>query len=820
MGILLFFLIKTTVELSYNVNRKSDIGYRNDQQKTNNTEIENRISKNVKRENQLATQYSENQILGIPSPVIIAFSATLLWIVHPLHTQSVTYIVQRMTSMAALFYIFSLFLYVKGRIALKNNRAVFQGEKRVIASEATQSQGLYGSSVMRLLRAFALAMTPVIPWIFFSVSILSGLCALGSKQIAATLPLFILLYEWYFFQDLRTDWIKKRTGIILGIIVLIGILAVLYIGTNPLDWLLSGYERRDFTLGQRVMTEFRVVILYISLLIFPYPSRLTLDYDFPLSYSLINPVTTLLSLFVIIALFILAIYTARKHRLISFSILWFLGNLVIESSVIPLELVYEHRTYLPSMFIGLIVVLPALRYIKYQWFNLILILITVSLFSFWTYERNEIWSDELTFLEDAVTKAPNKARVHNNLGTALFKLGNTDDAITHYSDAVRIDPEYAEAIDNLANAFFVRGDIERSVAYHFQAIHIKPDFAEAHYNLAYILADQGKIRDAIIHYEEALRITPEFFEAHNNLGIIYANLGKTEEAIKHYRLALNVNPGFIDSHINLAAVLYKEGDSDEAITHYNNALSIDPEDFRALVNLGDLFLKRGSHSEAVKRYSRALQIKPSNMHVLNNIGVAFMKLKHYDEAEVYFKKVIKIRDHLLDILVKREENLKAKNGDIEHSGSQIKDQLESTREDYAAHYKLGNPNLSKKMAYGGLDFYIKRASFIQQEYSKALNNLAIVYTVKEQYDDALSLLNEIIVLQPENYRPYYNIACIYAKQNEKDEALRWLDKSIDKGFDSWELLETDMDLENIRNTEYYKELLMRHRVTEAQRHRE
>jgi len=437
-GLFLFFLIKTTVELSLNANRETDIGYRKN-------------------------QMSLNPYPVYLNPQLIAFCATLIWIVHPLHTQSVTYIVQRMTSMAALFYILSLFLYVKGRIALKNNRTVLQGEERVIASEATQSQGSYDSSVMRLLRAFALAMTPVMPWIFFFLSFLSGICALASKQIAATLPLFILLYEWYFFQDLRTDWIKKRIGIILGVIIFIGIMVLLYIGTNPLDWLLSGYERRDFTLSQRVMTEFRVVILYISLLIFPHPSRLTLDYDFPLSYSLINPVTTLLSLFLIIALFVLAIYTARRHRLISFSILWFLGNLVIESSVIQLELVYEHRTYLPSMFIGLLVVILFLRYIKYKWVNLALLLIVVSLFSFWTYERNEVWSDEFAFAVDCVEKAPGKSRPQNNMGLALAQVGRWDEAIEHYKKSMEIRPDNVKAYNNMGLALLEKGEIDAAL---------------------------------------------------------------------------------------------------------------------------------------------------------------------------------------------------------------------------------------------------------------------------------------------------------------------------------------------------------------------
>ena len=97
-----------------------------------------------------------------------------------------------------------------------------------------------------------------------------------------------------------------------------------------------------------------------------------------------------------------------------------------------------------------------------------------------------------------------------------------------------------------------------------------------------------------------------------------------------------------------------------------------------------------------------------------------------------------------------------------------------------------------------------------------LNNLAVIYTSKDQIEDAIKLFNKIIAMEPDNPVSYYNIACVYARQNKKDQSLKWLEKSIDKGFHNWELLKTDKDLENIRNTQYYEKLLIRHKDTEAQ----
>ncbi|MCP4667218.1 MAG: hypothetical protein GY849_12725, partial [Deltaproteobacteria bacterium] len=167
----------------------------------------------------------------------IPFIAVLVWLIHPIQTQSVTYIVQRMNSMASMFYVLAFFLYVRARLADENWKK----------------------------------------WALFAASAASGLCSFGSKEIAATLPFCIFLYEWYFFQDLSWTWLKGRLFLFVGVLLLFVVAAFIYLGANPVEKILSSYAMRDFTLTQRVLTEFRVVIFYIGLLLFPHPSRLNLD---------------------------------------------------------------------------------------------------------------------------------------------------------------------------------------------------------------------------------------------------------------------------------------------------------------------------------------------------------------------------------------------------------------------------------------------------------------------------------------------------------------------------------------------------------------
>ncbi|MEA3360170.1 MAG: hypothetical protein U9R17_12305, partial [Thermodesulfobacteriota bacterium] len=287
---------------------------------------------------------------------LMSLFASLIFVAHPINTQSVTYIVQRMNSMAVMFYLLSLFLYIKARLSNVKRRK----------------------------------------WALFSGVIISGILALGSKEIAATLPFVIILYEWYFFQDMKASWLKKNIPYLIIPVIVLLVLVFIYMGENPINLILSSYGRRDFTLIERVLTQFRVIIFYISLLILPLPSRLNLIHHIDTSHSLIDPITTLVSLLIIIALITLSVYWARKKRLISFSILWFFLNLAIESSFIGLEMIFEHRLYLPMVGFSLLLSYTIFNYLPNRRILTIGVCVVIIMsLGYGAYARNRTWRDEV-----------------------------------------------------------------------------------------------------------------------------------------------------------------------------------------------------------------------------------------------------------------------------------------------------------------------------------------------------------------------------------------------------------------------------------------
>jgi len=408
---------------------------------------------------------------------LLPFAAALIWAVHPLQTQSVTYIIQRMNSMATMFYILSLYLYIKGRLAEKT------GPK----------------------------------WVLFFSAFLSGLLALGSKETAATLPFFIFLYEWYFLQNLDFNWIRKQIFPALILLLCIALLMFIYLGENPIGSIMGSYGAREFTLVQRILTEFRVVFFYITLLLFPHPGRLNLDHDFALSTGMATPVTTAASALFLLILLVISICSAKKHRLVSFCILWFLGNLVIESSVIGLEIIFEHRNYLPSMMAILLLLVLIFPILKHSSLKVVFVCIVVLLFSYWTFERNKVWSEKITLWGDCAAKSPGKARPHNNLGVALKKQGQVHKAIEHFKQTIDIDPQFTEAYNNLGNSYMKIARSEEAIEQYKMALSITPNDPRIHMNIGHALVKRWQLEEALVHYGEALRLKPGYDEALLNL---------------------------------------------------------------------------------------------------------------------------------------------------------------------------------------------------------------------------------------------------------------------------------------------------------------
>ena len=468
----------------------------------------------------------------------IALFSSLIFISHPIQTQAVTYIVQRFASLATLFYILSIALYIKARIG--SGAWEVGGGKR-----------------------FSHILHPT----FYTLSILSAILAMKTKEISLTLPFVIILYEFMFFASTKQNYgFAKRLLYLIPVTLTAFIIPLSLIGTDkPIGDMLgelreAAQETEEISRNIYFLTQFRVIVTYIRLLFLPINQNL--DYDYPLSHSLFEPQTFVSFLF-LSAIFVFAVYLFIRSRrtdnahglLISFGILWFFITLSVESSIIPIrDVIFEHRLYLPS--VGIVIafssaVLYGTSYARERLgikvslllATCVLLLATVFPLDIATYKRNLVWKDEVTLWEDVVRKSPRKARAHNNLGVYYhYMRGWLNEAIMEYETALKLKPDYAEAYYNRGNAYRSQGRLDEAIQEYRTALKLKTDYAEAYNNLGSVYYIQRRFDEGIKEYITALRLKPDYPDAHYNLGLAYTEKGLKEEAREEFKRLLEIKP--------------------------------------------------------------------------------------------------------------------------------------------------------------------------------------------------------------------------------------------------------------------------------------
>jgi protein O-mannosyl-transferase len=456
----------------------------------------------------------------------LALAVAVLWTVHPLLTESVTYVIQRTESLMGLFYLLTLYCFIR-------------------AAESPRPRVWYGLCVTA--------------------------CALGmaSKEVMVSAPLMVLLYDWVFLAPSFRELWRRRIALYLGLAATWLILASSLVGTfRPV----VGFEILSLTPWDYLKTEAGVIVYYLRLCFWPYP--LVIDYsDWPIARSL-NDI--LVPGIVVVGLLSATIWSFRRRPWLAFLGAWFFLILAPTSSFLPIlgEVIAERRMYLPLVAVTTMVVIGI-----HSWAGRrslpVFIALAVGL-GFLTVHRNEDYRSEITIWSDAVTKRPGNSQAEDHLGITLGEAGRIEEAIGHYENAVRINPNYAEAQNNLGNALTRTGKIPEAIEHLERAVRVAPDFPEAEYNLGVALAQEGKFSEAINHLEHSLRIQPDNAEGCCNLGVVLAQADRIPEAIKYFEQALQINPNFAQAHYNLGMALGQTGRISEAKEHLEEALRVQP----------------------------------------------------------------------------------------------------------------------------------------------------------------------------------------------------------------------------------------------------
>lgn len=504
----------------------------------------------------------------------IALLSTALWAINPIQTQSVTYVVQRMTSLAGLFYIMSLFFYGKARTG----------------SNGTD-RFLYG---VLCVSAFVLAF--------------------GSKENAALLPVSVLLYEGLLVQTNIGSWIKRHKTFLLSALCLIVMLGALYAHYRRGTVLsfLNDYEERPFTLAQRLLTQPRILLFYLSLIFYPLPSRLSVAHSFEVSTSLLSPVSTFLAILVLTGAVVLGVLFSGKCRLLSFCFLFFLVNHLLESSVFPLELVFEHRNYVPSMMLFVPVAI-GICHLFHTYANatamksVLAVFIALLLFGLGhaTYMRNFAWKSEQTLWADATLKAPDQFRPHHNLGLYYQQQGRHQEAIAEFEKAlqsrgIQRKKEKVVTYYQLGRVYAQLGEFPKSKAFYEQALQMDATLPQALADLAVVYGAEGDEGKARYYLDRALQADPENPYVNFNMGLHCMKQREGDRAEPYFFKALHAVALKGSAHLYLGMIYKQREDLDRAERHLKSAAAANPRDITPHLHLLEVYHAAGLKEKALQ----------------------------------------------------------------------------------------------------------------------------------------------------------------------------------------------------------------------------
>ena len=445
----------------------------------------------------------------------VALFTAVFFLIHPIQTESVVYIMSRSEVFAATFYLSSFLLF---QIYVVRDRPIKTAFKILV--------------LFLISTAFILG---------FSV-----------KQTVITLPLMLLLYFIFGQESESTSirWLKRRKWGI-GFIIMIGVSLLFHkLLTDELFLIGESTAGEDIGRLNYMLTQPTVIFYYyFKLLLFPI--NLNIDPDIQLitnwwSWKFITSLTGIAGL-------VYFCCRAKENRILLYFICWFLIVLSPSSSIITLsDLAAEHRTYLASYSFYAV-----LAYCVYKVPQLVLpnhstrcknIILVISIFvsiifSGLTIQRNKIWASEVLLWNDTVNKSPQKIRPVINLGHAYTTAGNVDLAIKYFEKALALNPNIFATNYNLGNLYLKRGGEEDALRLLQTAALIRPKIPETHELLGEIYLKRKQIELAEFHLKRAVEIKPDYAISMRNLGLIYYfHLNKPEEAAAYFSRALSIDP--------------------------------------------------------------------------------------------------------------------------------------------------------------------------------------------------------------------------------------------------------------------------------------
>ena len=552
-----------------------------------------------------------------PRSLALAFSVAVRWVVHPLQTEAVDYVVQRAESLMGLFYLLTVYAFIR-----------FAAPAPVAAVPEVEEEEDPNARPARVWWG---------PKRWAGVSIGACLLGMGTKEVMVSAPVLVFFYDRTFLAgSFRAAWRQRRTFYLALAATWIPLaLAVASTGGNRggtsgfdvgVEWWAYG------------LTQFPAIVRYLALAAWPRP--LVFEYG-PFWVTTVGQVLPAAA--IVLALVAGTAVALWKRPAWGFLGLWFFAILA-PTSLVPgtLQMIVEHRMYLPlaAVLVAGVVLVHRLGGAR---LTLGTALAGALALGCMTHQRNAVYASTLRLWEDTVAKRPDNPYAQYGLGVVLAADGRSAEAIPHYERALALKPDYSDARLNLGNLLYQSGRIPEALALFQEELRQRPRSAVAHNNYGNALAGTGQNLEAMKQFQDALRLMTYYPEAEYNLGNVLAALGQGPAAIAHYQHALDLRPEYVEARANLGVALARAGRLEEAISQFEAVLRLRPAYPEELFNLGNAMAQGGRWPEAMARYEEAIRLEPGYAEAHNALGGVLAEVGRYAEARTQFEEALQFK---------------------------------------------------------------------------------------------------------------------------------------------------------------------------------
>ena len=528
-----------------------------------------------------------------------------LFALHPLHVESVAWVSDRKDVLCAFFWMLSLWMYVRYAQRTEGRRLETRDRRPGTGTSDTHPLPLIS--------------------IHYWLVLLFFICALMSKPAVVTLPVLLLLLDWWPLRRFQPSPANPKTSTLL--IEKLPFLAAAFV-----CGLLTVYAERGVSalpdavqspVADRMANAALSYSRYLAQTF--WPVDLAAYYPYPATFS---PGLVVGAVLLGLTASALLLWAGRRRPYLAVGWLWYVVTLLPVIGLVQVggQSRADRYTYVPLIGLFLLVVWAAHDFTKrWRYQAVCLTVAAVLVFSaclVLTRRQIGYWKDSETLLRHAIAVTGDNSMAQNNLGVALIKRGQLDEAVTRLQGAIRIAPNYAEAHNNLGTALAMQGRLEEAIARFQESVRLKPRSAQAHNDLGAALGRQGRLDEAIAHLQEAVRLTPDLADARCNLGDALAAKGRLDDAIVQYQQAIQLNPNYPDTYNHLGIALASRGRLDEAIGQFQRALALNPDYAEAHGSLGAALGRKGSLDEAIYHLQEAVRLKPAYAAAQANLRTA------------------------------------------------------------------------------------------------------------------------------------------------------------------------------------------------------